>query len=577
MGPADDSTPGPAPSPPANPAAIAATTAAATAAATATAAAKTPPSADKLNTKAAGIVGLAVLCSRILGLVRDQLFAALFGGGRLMDAFTVAFRIPNLLRDLFAEGALSTSFITTFSRTIASDGDAAAWKLAGKVATMTVVVLSSITIVGIITAPWLVHVLAPGFEGDKADLTITLTRIMYPFILLVSLAALVMGMLNAKDVFGVPAMASSFFNLGSIISGVALGYWFDPHFGPHALMGFAVGTLIGGAMQLGVQLPALRRIGYVFRPDFQWRDKGVRAILRLMGPSVIAASTTQVNVLVNSIFASKLGDGPTFWLSIAFRVMQLPLGIFGVALGTVALPLLARLAATGNLVSFRSELSRGMRLAFLMTIPSTIGLMMLAEPIMSLLYQHGKTTAFQAGEAAGDLRFYAIGLSGYAALKVLVNAFYALDRRKTPMFVSFSAVALNLLLNWFFTRQLGWGHRGLALSTACIATSNFLLLFFLMRQQLKFLETRAMLTLLAKLAVAGGALAGVCWLGTRYLLADWATQAFLPKLIYLFATIGVAGVTFAAVASALKIPELNDIIAAVQHRLRRKRARSLSD
>jgi putative peptidoglycan lipid II flippase len=547
MGPADDSTSGPQPSPP-------------------------PSRAEKLNTKAAGIVGLAVLCSRILGLVRELIFAALFGNGRLLDAFTIAFRIPNLLRDLFAEGALSTSFITTFSKTIATDGDRAAWKLANKVATLTVIVLSSITIAGIITAPWLVHVLAPGFDGDKAALTITLTRIMYPFIVLVSLAALVMGMLNAKNVFGMPAMASSFFNLGSIIGGVLLGYWLDPNFGARALLGFAFGTLIGGSLQFVVQLPALRRIGYVFRPDFQWRDKGVRAILRLMGPSVVAASTTQVNVLVNSIFASKLGDGPTFWLSAAFRLMQMPLGIFGVALGTVALPLLARMAATGNLVSFRSELSRGMRLAFLMTIPSTIGLMMLAEPIMSVIYQHGRYDAYQAGEAAGALRFYAIGLSGYAALKVLVNAFYAIDRRKTPMFVSFSAVALNLLLNWFFTLQLGWGHRGLALSTACIATSNFLILYFLMRRQLTFLETGAMVALLGKLTVAGAALAGVCWLGGHFLLADWATQPFWPKLASLAATIVAAGLIFLLVAYALKIPELRDIIAAFERRLRRKRA-----
>jgi putative peptidoglycan lipid II flippase len=547
MGPADDSTSGPQPSP-------------------------ASTRAEKLNTKAAGIVGLAVLCSRTLGLGRELIFAALFGGGRLMDAFTIAFRIPNLLRDLFAEGALSTSFITTFSKTIATDGDRAAWKLADKVGTLTVIVLSSITIVGIITAPWLVHVLAPGFDGDKAALTITLTRIMYPFIVLVSLAALVMGMLNAKNVFGMPAMASSFFNLGSIISGVLLGYWLDPNFGPRALMGSAIGTLIGGALQFTVQLPALRRIGYRFRLDFQWRDKGVKAILRLMGPSVVAASTTQVNVLVNSIFASQLGDGPTFWLSAAFRLMQMPLGIFGVALGTVALPLLARMAATGNMVSFRSELSRGMRLAFLMTIPSTIGLMMLAEPIMSVIYQHGKYDAYQAGEAAGALRFYAIGLSGYAALKVLVNAFYAIDRRKTPMFVSFSAVALNLVLNWFFTLQLGWGHRGLALSTACIATSNFLILYLLMRQQLKVLETRSMLALLGKLTVAGAVLAGVCWLGGHFLLADWATQPFLPKLAGLGATIVVAGLAFLFVASALKIPELREIIAAFERRLRRRRA-----
>lgn len=531
-----------------------------------------PARGEKLNTKAAGIVGLAVLCSRILGLIREQIFAALFGGGRLMDAFTIAFRIPNLLRDLFAEGALSTSFITTFSKTIATEGDQAAWRLANKVATLTVIVLSSITILGILTAPWLVHVLAPGFAGDKAELTVTLTRIMYPFILLVSLAALVMGMLNAKDVFGIPAMASSFFNLGSIVSGVALGYWLDPNFGPRALMGSAIGTLIGGALQFAVQVPALRRAGYVYKPDFQWRDSGVKAILRLMGPSVIAAATTQVNVLINSIFASELGDGPTFWLSIAFRLMQLPLGIFGVALGTVALPLLARMAVAGNIPAFRSELSRGMRLAFLMTIPSTIGLIMLAEPIMSVLYQHRKFVAFEAAQAAGALRFYALGLSGYAALKILVNAFYALDRRKTPMLVSLSAVALNLLLNWIFTVKLQWGFRGLAFSTACIATSNFLLLYLLMWRQLKFLESGAMALLLAKLAVAGAALAGVCWLGSHYLLADWATQPFVPKLIYLLGTIVVAGLTFLGVAAALRIPELSDIIAAFQRRLRRRRA-----
>jgi putative peptidoglycan lipid II flippase len=370
-----------------------------------------------------------------------------------------------------------------------------------------------------------------------------------------------------------PAMASSFFNLGSIIGGLALGYVLDPGFGPRSLLGFAFGTLIGGVLQLTVQIPSLVRVGYRYRADFQWRDKGVKAILRLMGPSVVAASTTQVNVLVNSIFASKLGDGPTFWLSAAFRLMQMPLGIFGVALGTVALPLLARLAATNDMPSFRSELSRGMRLAFLMTIPSTIGLMVLSEPIMSVIYQHGKLTAFEAAESASDLRFYAIGLSGYAALKVLVNAFYALDRRKTPMFVSFTAVGLNLLLNWIFTVHLQWGHRGLAFSTACIATSNFLLLYFLMRKQLQQLETRTMLALLGKLTVAGGVLAGVCWLGSHYLLADWATQAFLPKCLFLFGTIGAAGVAFAIVASALKIPELNDIIAAFQRRLRRKRTR----
>src|SRR5580704_8194564 len=274
---------------------------------------------ERLNTRAAGVVGLAVLCSRVLGLAREQIFAALFGGGRVMDAFTIAFRIPNLLRDLFAEGALSTAFATVFARTAALEGEAAAWRLANKVATLAIVTLSAITVLGILSASWLVAALAPGFDASKAELTVTLTRVMYPFILLVSLAALVMGMLNARNVFGVPAMASSFFNLGSIIAGVLIGYWIDPLFGVRAILGLAIGTLIGGTLQLVVQLPALRRAGYVFRLDLRWRDPGVRAILRLMGPSVIAASTTQVNVLVNSVFASQLGDGPTFWLTVAFR------------------------------------------------------------------------------------------------------------------------------------------------------------------------------------------------------------------------------------------------------------------
>jgi putative peptidoglycan lipid II flippase len=524
---------------------------------------------EKLNTRAASVVGLAVLCSRILGLAREQIFFGLFGGGRVMDAFTIAFRIPNLLRDLFAEGALSTAFVTVFARTAALEDDAAGWRLANKVASLAMVSLSAITVLGIAFAPWLVALLAPGFDPAKAALTVTLTRVMYPFILLVSLAALVMGMLNARNVFGIPALASSFFNLGSIVAGVLLGYWLDPHFGPQAILGLAIGTLIGGSLQLLVQLPALRRAGYTFRPDFHWRDAGVRAILRLMGPSVIAASTTQVNVLVNSAFASELGDGPTSWLSAAFRLMQLPLGVFGVALGTVSLPLLARMAATGNTPVFRSELARGMRLAFLMTIPASIGLMVLAEPIMSVLYQHGRFDSHQAAEAAGALRFYAIGLCGYAALKVLVNAFYALDRRKTPMVVSFIAVALNLLLNWTFTRQLGWGHRGLALSTACVATSNFLILYFLMRSHLGRLESRAMLTLLAKVALASAVLFAVCWAGAHFLLADWAVQPFWPKCLALLLVIAIAAAAFFLCASALGIGEVNDIVAALRRRLRR--------
>src|ERR1700730_894899 len=511
---------------------------------------------EKLNTKAAGIIGLAVMCSRLLGLAREQIFAALYGGGAAMDAFTAAFRIPNLLRDLFAEGALSTAFVTTFSKTIARGGDAAAWHLANKVATLTAVVLGVLCAAGMVFSVQLVAAVAPGFDPEKAALTAQLTRIMFPFILLVSLAALVMGMLNSKSVFGMPAMASSFFNLGSIVGGATLGFWIAPHLCRPALGGLGLATVVGGALQLAVQLPSLARLGYRFRPDFRWRDAGVKEILLLMGPSVIAASTTQFNVLVNSMFASTLGDGPIFWLSIAFRLMQLPLGLFGVALGTVTLPLLSRLVVAGHMTAFRAELARAMRLMFLLTVPSTIGLMMLAEPIISVLYQHGRFDAYQAAQAAGALRFYAIGLAGYAALKVLVNAFYALERRKTPMAVSFLAVGLNLLFNWIFTFRLGWGHRGLAFSTGCIATFNFLLLYALMQRQLEGLESRRLLLLLGKLAVASSALVAVFAASSRRLLADWETQAFFIKLAALLGTVTLSVVVFAGCGILLHIEEL---------------------
>ena len=537
--------------------------------ATTAAALPTGERTERLNTKAAGIIGIAVMCSRLLGLLREQIFAALFGGGAAMDAFTAAFRIPNLLRDLFAEGALSTAFVTTFSKTIARGGDADAWRLANKVATMTALTLGLLCVLGMVFSRELVGLLAPGFDPGKAALTAQLTRIMFPFILLVSLAALVMGMLNAKSHFGVPAMASSFFNIGSIIGGVALGYWIDPHFLPGALVGLAFATVIGGALQLAVQLPSLARLGYRYRPDFHWRDPGVKAILLLMGPAVIAASTTQVNVLVNSMFASTLQDGSIFWLSIAFRLMQLPLGLFGVALGTVTLPLLSRLVVAGRMDAFRSELARAMRWALLLTLPSMVGLMMLAEPIISVLYQHGKFNAYEAAQAAGALRFYAIGLAGYAALKVLVNAFYALDRRKTPMMVSLLAVALNLLFNWIFTFRLGWGHRGLAFSTGCIATVNFLILYSLMQSQLKGLETRRMLLLLVKVALASAALVAVCAASKHWLFADWQQQTLLFKLFALLLTVAVGAAVFAGCGILLHIEELKELRGAVMRRLRR--------
>lgn len=525
---------------------------------------------NKVSTKAAGIVGLAVMCSRILGLVREQVFAALFGGGRAMDAFTVAFRTPNLLRDMFAEGALSTAFVTVFSKKIATEGEESAWKLASKFATLTVIFLSVVTLIGIIIAPWLVRFFAPGFDPEKVALTVTLARIMYPFILLVSLAALAMGMLNARNVFGVPAMASSFFNIGSIVGGVGVGYWLDPHFGPAALKGLAVGTLLGGGLQLLVQLPSLKKVGFRFNPDFQWKDAGVKAILWLMGPAIVAASSVQVNVIINTMFASNLGDGPIFWLQIAFRLMQLPLGIFGVALGTVTLPVLARSIAEGNHVGFRENLAKGLRLAFLLTIPSTLGLYFLAEPIISVLYQHGKFGASQTAQAAGALKYYAIGLVAYSAMKVLVPAFYAMDKRKTPMLVSFIAIGVNLFLNWLFTFRMNLGHRGLALSTGCVALTNFAILYWLMHRETRRLETTQLVALMAKLAVPCALLSGICWAGMHWPMAGWATMHFLPKAMWLGGTIALAGAAFFGSAALFRIAEIDDVVDVAKRKVLRR-------
>src|SRR5690349_2985001 len=524
----------------------------------------------RMSTRATGVVGIAILSSRILGLVRETVFAGLFGAGRNLDAFLMAFRLPNLLRDLFAEGALSTAFITTFSKKIAVEGDESAWRLANKVATLTAVFMSAVTLLGIVFAPQLVELLTWGaWSPDKTELTILLTRIMWPFMLLVSLAALVMGMLNAKHIFGPPAMASSYFNLGSIISGVAIGWWLDPHFGARSLIGLAIGTLVGGAWQLEGQVPSLWRVGYKYHSDFHWRDECVRTVLTLMGPAVIAASAVQVNVLINSGFAASLGNGPVSWLNIAFRLMQLPLGIFGVAIGTVTLPLASKSAALGNIDEFRGILASGMRLAFLLTIPSAIGLAMLASPIISVIYQHGRFTAEMTRQTAGALQFYAIGLVAYSALKVLTPAFYAIGKRNTPMLVSFLAIGINLFLNWLFTFRLRWGHRGLAFSTSIVATINFLLLYALMRQQTRGLESRRMFNALAKISLAAGLMALVCWAANYWCLDAWEQLRFVQKLFALLGTIIVSAAIFFGVALLLGVDELRDIFDLVRRRLGR--------
>ena len=535
---------------------------------------------NKVSAGTMGMVSLAVMSSRVLGLVREIVFNSLFGGEnrRWGDAFTTAFRVPNLLRDLFAEGALSTAFVTTFSKTLKTDGEEAAWSLARKVTTLAIVFMTLISILGVIFAPWIVRAISAGWVKDypdKVDFAVKLAQIMYPFILIVSLAALVMGILNARKVFGIPAMASTFFNIFSIISGVSLGWWFDHGFGKNALYGFAIGTLIGGLAQLMVQLPALKKTGFRFFPDFQWNDPGVRKVLQLMGPSVISGSVVQVNVFLNNYYASFIltdgkPDGPQLWLNAAFRLIQLPLGIFGVVIATVTLPAISRLATEGITDAFKQTLARSLKLVFLMTLPSAVGMSLLSDEIIGIIYQHGKFDSYDTHMAGLALQTYAWGLICYAGIKIVQPAFYAIDRRYVPLFISIAAVAVSAIANYLTVYTWHMGHEYLALGTSLSALVNFGMLMLAMRSIAKGFQGRELTINMLKLIAGCVAMAGVCYGAKATLLKGFVQQGLLLQCFTLLVTIAVAASVYFGVNALLKNEEVDDIKVLVMRKLRRR-------
>ena len=524
----------------------------------------------RLNTKASGIIAAAIMFSRVLGLVREVLFNAIFGTAA-MGLFLIAFRLPNLLRDLFAEGALSTAFITVFSQKIEKEGEASAWALASKMLTLAALFMSLVSLLGIVFAEPLVHLLAPGFEAADVGFTILLTRIMYPFILLVSLAALVMGLLNSRQIFTAPALASSFFNIGSILGGVVCGWIIDPRFGREALIGLAIGTLVGGFLQLAIQIPSLRKAGYRFVADFRWNDSGIQKILTLMVPSVIAASAVQINVLVNSRFASYAGAEAVTWLNSAFRLMQLPIGVFGVAVATITLPVISRIAADTDTSRFGPTLGRAMRLAVFLTLPSAVGLWFMAGPVIGLVYEHGHFTSQDTLQTALALQFYAIGLVAYSCIKVLSPAFYAINRKWTPMLVSFGSVALNIALNNYFMFHLGMGHTGLALSTTICATLNFAALYLLMRPAAQTLDSLKFFATLARCAIAAVPIALVCIAGNSYLPGLLPSESFPWRVVSVLATISVAVAAYLLTCLILRLDETHFLLEILRRKLGKPR------
>ncbi len=514
-------------------------------------------------------VSASVMLSRILGLAREVVFAGLFGGTRWTDCFVLAYKVPNLLRDLFAEGALSQAFVTTFSKTLKTDGDASAWQLANRVMTLAAVFMGLITVIGVLVAPWIIDLLmlltradatSRSYSPEEFALTVTMVRVMYPFILLVSISALVMGMLNAKGVFFMPALSSCFFNLGSIIGGVGIGWWLDPEWGPRSLLGFSIGVVIGGAAQLVSQFPSLWQAGFRFVADFQWRDTRVAKILSLMLPAVIAASVVQVNVMINAMFAFGVGEGAASWLNYAFRLMQLPLGVFGVAVATVTLPSLSRAAIDGITPDFKSILSKGLRLVTFLVLPSMLGLICLAEPIISVIYEHGNFTAETRRQTAIALQAYGVGLLFYAALKVVQPAFYAIDRRWLPMISSIIALLLNIGFNYLFVFVLGYGHAALALTTSITATANFMFLYLAMRHFAGELDTRSLVRTLAKLVVAAGVMSAVCLVGRDWLMPEPGTLAWPIRAAVLAGIIGAAAAAYLCIAKLLRVEEVTDTL-----------------
>jgi putative peptidoglycan lipid II flippase len=530
--------------------------------------------------RSAAVVGLAVLGSRLFGLVREMVFSAMFGAGAVLDAYYAAFQIPNLLRDLFAEGALSTAFTALFTRTWDKEGDAPAWQLANLTLSAMIFIGGLITIVGIFASPLIVQVTSFGFHNvpGKFELAVRLTQVLFPFILFVSLAAAVMGMLNARFIFGIPASASTVFNIVSVIGGVAFAFSFDPHardtwphpvFGVRAMYGVCVGVLVGGVAQLGMQLPSLLKLGFRFRWKLALGDPRLKELWALMWPSVIAGSLTQVNVLVNAAFASEINGGRS-WLNFAFRLMLLPIGLFGVSLATVTLPAVARSFARDELGPFGRTVKSSLRLTLFLSVPAAVGLGVLASPIIALIYQHGHFSAHDTAMTALALQAYSLGLAGYAAIRLLTPCFYALNQPLIPMRITMIGIALNLGLNFLNMVILHLGHAGLALSTSCVVLINVSQLAWALSRRVDFggmAEWAGYLGRVLLASAACGATAFGLWRAAGLVLSGFA-----PNSLGLAVAIGGGVGVYAGAGYLLRVGETQEAVALVQRRLLRRRA-----
>lgn len=539
-----------------------------------------PKGAVPSTLQSTGSLSAAVAASRVLGLVRMSLFSRLAGAGALADTFAVAFRIPNLLRDLLAEGALSSAFVPTFTAALVQEDRERAYHLANLALASVLIVTGVLTLLGIVFAEEVVRAITSGWGPEKIAETANLTRIMMPLLALVSAGAVWSGVLNAQRNFLPPALAPALFNVVSVVAG--LGIWLAGLGGRAAVIAWSLGTLVAGIAQAAMLVPALARLGYRVRPKLAGllRHPGIRRIVALMLPAIVGVAAVQLNVFVNTRFAASLGDGPVAQIEYAFRIFFLPIGVFGVALATVTTTRVSEEAARGDRSQLAARTAEGLSAAWLLTSASTVGLVLLAEPIVGIIYQGGRFTAEDTVAVAAILQAYALGLGPYSMVKIVAPAFYSIDRPRLPLVASMSAIAVNIAFNALTYRQLG--APGLALGTSLGALVNLGLLRIFFAGTVGPIDAPDRARQFGVLAAANAALAGAVWAGWRACSAALAGPlAGAPRLLRiaaesagLLAVITVAFFVFAAIVRAGRYPggaQLWGMPAGLVRRLRRRR------
>ncbi len=513
-------------------------------------------------TRAAGVVGFWTLVSRILGFLRDMVIARFMGAGLAADAFFVAFRIPNLLRRLFAEGALSAAFIPTFVETLQHQGRSGALRLARLTFTAATLILCVVTLVGIVAGPWIVKVIAPGFSHnvEKFDLTVRLTRVMFPYIFFISLVALASGVLNSMNHFSAPAAAPTILNICMIGAVLCAGTFTMPPW--YALAG---GVTVAGFLQLLLQVPFLSKEGFRFRPCFEFRDPLLIRIGRLFGPAALGGAVYQINVMIGTILASMLQPGGVSWLYYADRLVELPLGIFAIALGTAVLPSMSRQAGNGDLVGLTHSVAYSLRLVAFFTVPASVGLIVLREPVIGTLFQRGKFTIIDTQQTAYALLWYTVGLWAFSGLKVVTQGFFSLKDTSTPVKVSVIAVIVNLVAGLLLMGPMEQG--GLALATSLAAAVNLIILFLVLIKRLGTFPGREFAISLLRICAASAVMCIPLFYGRS--LGEWTGGASLKNLVILSGcVIGGMG-TFIGASYALRCRETSAIWTLLSQALRK--------